>query len=172
MSKETERLASVGTIQLCVLKDWANGSQRFQNVMAEESRFQEAVIELQKQVRERGVPENFIEDLNFDEFGETIKENFLVVYVRAAAEGFFLRKTEEEIESETLSNPEWLSNAMEQAVEWIANAIVKGANKYAVIGFFMNFFGGEEEDDDEYDEDEPDNPEIDEQQENPEIDAG
>lgn len=57
--------------------------------MAEESHFQEAVGELQKRVMEKGIPKKYIEHFDFDEFRETIKENFLVVYVRSASEGVF-----------------------------------------------------------------------------------
>ena len=152
---------SVGSVPMDELTKWAQGSVRFMEVMSEESRFKEAVNTAQKQMKERGIQDRYIEAIGFDEYYETVRKSFLVIYVRAVTERFFQRKTEAEIESETLSNPEWMSNAVEQATEWIVGSTVQSVISSDAIEFVMNLLGDEEDDDDEEDgcnEEEPENP--------------
>ena len=150
MVQQEEKVpVTVGVLDMSVLKQWAQGSKRFTEVMSEESRFQEAVDAVQKELRERGVPEKYIKHIGPKRFCESIKENIVVSYARAATEGFFQRKTEAEIESETLSNPEWLGKTVEETVEWLVNVTVQSVNHYEEIMLIASLFGGDEDDDDE-----------------------
>lgn len=116
MMSEEEVLVDVGGIPLKTVENWANNSRRFKEVISDEQRFQEAFASSQEQLKNKGVPMSYIEQIPREVFDETVKTMFTVFFAREAVQGFFNCKAVEKIESETIFNEDWIRNALEEAI--------------------------------------------------------
>lgn len=137
--EEREVSVQVGLIPMEVLMDWA--SPRLKAVIYDESRTKEAAASVLALVKERGLPDKYLEQLESEFIEEQIKEMLLVTFARASVEMYFQRKTEAEIESETLDNPEWVTRTTEETVNEFANNIIQAANEWEMLKFVENLFG-------------------------------
>lgn len=127
MNKEI--LVEMGSIPFETLEAWANRSERFVKLMSDEKIFWEACAEAQEQVKQQlkgsMIREEEIEELAQEVFKETLRKNVMIIYGRAAVQAFFHYKTWEEIEKETVSNPEWVQSAVNQSKEWCVESAIR-----------------------------------------------
>ena len=119
---EEDIVVDVGGVRMKAIEDWAQRSKRFEEVMADEQRFNEAFASAQERLKDIGVPMSYIQQIPRELFDESVKTMLLVLYAREAVQDFFSGKTIEEIESEI--NEEWVREAVEEAVQNHIEAVI------------------------------------------------
>lgn len=143
MFAEKETPVEFEAVKLGTLYEWSG--ERYQAVTSEEERFKKALDKALEQMREKGVEEKYINTIGRNTYIETLKENLLVIYARAAAKEFFNGKTREEIDALTILDSQWLNEAVEEASNWIIRSTVRAINDTRILAMILGALDSEDE---------------------------
>ena len=149
MKSEEEVLVDVGAVTLKTIEEWADKSCRFQELISDERRFQDAFTASKESLNDMGVPMSYIEQISRELFDQTVKTMLTVSYAREAVKGFFRGKTVVEIERETISDEDWISEAVDQAIQVHMEAVIDATvrNMGPGITIVIDGFWGNDADD-------------------------
>lgn len=120
----------MGEISIKTLEAWASRNERFVQITSDEAVLEKAFSKWESKVREQGVPERHIKAMGKEKFKSSLKRDLTVIFSREAVKQYFNCKEEAQ------DNEEWIQQAVDQAVEWSAEAFVKASRS---LGRMMLF---------------------------------
>ena len=151
--KEAEEkiLINVGEIPLQTVEEWARKSARFNELISDEKRIQDAFASSQERLKNIGVPQKFIQQIPLEVFDVALKRAFGIIYARAAVEKFFQGKTREEVDRE-IFNEEWICATYEEAMQWhveaavmaVENAMIRDVVAPGIVAFIGSLVCGDD----------------------------